>query len=252
MTEPVSRRHEAGYDILRILAYLLVCLQHSMPDNLTQTLGKLPDTYIGFLTEPAVPIFFIISGAFTISGRAHGRAFFSQKFMRIGVPLIIFSLIYMVRGSILYGGFKHTLARVPFVPADGAFWFLYTLLGLYLITPVLSRWVEAASRREMRAYLLLWLLTTLTPYYCHVLQMQDVRQSSIIYYVSGWIGLYVSGYYLRRYRVYASRKAFLTAFVAVGVALLMPWMDRTLGLPYIGIWIHDIGNVLLEIGRAHV
>ena len=38
------------------------------------------------------------------------------------------------------------------------------LLGLYLFAPVVSPWIETASRRAMEGYLALWAFTLCIPY----------------------------------------------------------------------------------------
>lgn len=43
-------------------------------------------------------------------------------------------------------------------------WYLYMLIGLYLIMPLISPWLERASRRELQSVLAIWGVTLLLPY----------------------------------------------------------------------------------------
>ena len=43
-------------------------------------------------------------------------------------------------------------------------WYLYMLVGLYLIMPVIGAWLQQASRRDIRLVLYVWGVTLLLPY----------------------------------------------------------------------------------------
>ena len=43
-------------------------------------------------------------------------------------------------------------------------WYLYMLIGLYLIMPLISPLLRAASRNELRAVLRIWGVTLFLPY----------------------------------------------------------------------------------------
>lgn len=43
-------------------------------------------------------------------------------------------------------------------------WYIYMLIGLYLYLPILSAWLQQASEKSLRLFLLLWGVTLLVPY----------------------------------------------------------------------------------------
>lgn len=77
------------------------------------------------------------------------------------------------------------------------------LIGLYLVTPIISPWLERASKRELEGYLGLWVLTTFLPYihtvYPEVLGEAFWNDTPLLYYFTGFIGYFILGYYLKRY-----------------------------------------------------
>lgn len=44
-------------------------------------------------------------------------------------------------------------------------WYIYMLIGLYLLVPIISPWIEKAGKKEMTFFLTLWLLCTFSTYF---------------------------------------------------------------------------------------
>ena len=92
-----------------------------------------------------------------------------------------------------------TMASIPFsAQGHGVLWFMYTLIGLYLVTPILHAWLRKASEKEIRFYLLLWLVAMCYP----LLQMfvlVNNTTTGILYYFSGYVGYFLLGYWMQRY-----------------------------------------------------
>lgn len=93
-------------------------------------------------------------------------------------------------------------------------WYLYMLVGLYLILPILSAWLERATKREIRLFLWVWGATLLLPYLRMIAPMLgyagnyghmglfgecDWNLYGTFYYVSGFIGYLVLAHYLVLY-----------------------------------------------------
>lgn len=59
------------------------------------------------------------------------------------------------------------IAQMPFNFSllDVHMWYIYLLIGLYLYMPVFSAWVEKASRKAQRWFLVAWGVTLFVPYY---------------------------------------------------------------------------------------
>lgn len=93
-------------------------------------------------------------------------------------------------------------------------WYLYMLVGLYLIMPVIGAWLQQASRRDIRLVLYVWGVTLLLPYIkmvapalgytgnygnMGILGVCDWNSYGTFYYVSGFIGYLILAYYLAKY-----------------------------------------------------
>lgn len=177
----------------------MVVLMHSpMPE--IGTSGLVLST-ISLLTAPCIGLFFMVSGALLLPIKEDARTFLSKRFSKILFPTLFWTLFYLIviHRPFEWGRFLRQLISIPFsVQGHGIVWFMYVLAGLYLMTPVISPWIRAASKRQIQFYLCLWLITMCYP----LLQLVLVVNNSVTgatYYFSGYIGYYVLGYYLKRY-----------------------------------------------------
>lgn len=127
--------------------------------------------YDGFLGRVSVPLFIIVS-AFLLVPMPEGmtmRQFYRRRFMRILPPMICFLLLYallpLAWGGTTWEQAMADLRMVPFnfPPMAGHLWFMYPLISIYLIIPVVSPWLERASARDERLFLLFFVVSTLLP-----------------------------------------------------------------------------------------
>ena len=207
-------------DIMRIVAILLIVLMHSpMPD------GGAPGfvlACISYLTAPGLVLFFMISGALLLDNQLPTKAFLKRRFSKILFPTLFWSLFYLLVGFMSSRPSMAVVLRsvlnIPFsVQGHGVLWFMYPLAGLYLLTPILSRWLNQASKREVEFYLLIWGVTLIYPYLGLWLKVNE-SVSGLLYYFAGYVGYYVSGYYLKHHYNYS----LWHIFIAVAFAVLAP------------------------------
>ena len=112
--------------------------------------------YDGFVARTAVPLFMIVSAFLLVPlkpGQTMG-SFYKRRFGRILPPFVTFLLLYTFL-PLLWGGmtWEQSLADLKLLPFNvpsmaGHLWFMYPLISLYLIIPVVSPWLEKASAKE--------------------------------------------------------------------------------------------------------
>ena len=177
-------------DIIRILACVMIVLMHSpMPD-----LGTAGVVLCGvsYLTAPGIGLFFMVSGALLLKKEMNKpfdtKLFLQKRFSKILIPLVFWSL---VGWGLEQMGIHNTEL--------GVLWFMYCLAGIYLLTPILSRWLCGASVKEVEFYLLLWLLTMCVPL-VEIRMPINEGDTSLLYYFHGYVGYYVLGFYLQNYK----------------------------------------------------
>lgn len=110
-----------------------------------------------------------------------------------------------------------SILSIPFsAQGHGVLWFMYTLLGLYFVTPILRAWLSNASERDIRFYLALWLIAMCYPVLKMFVGINDTP-TGILYYFSGFVGYFVLGYWMQRHGERLSMKK-ATLLMCVSIA----------------------------------
>src|SRR6201987_5441904 len=136
--------------------------------SVLHTAGSWAVGWTSSLFRSCVPLFVMGSGFFLFPVGDESK-FFRKRFTRVLIPFVIWCAVYsfyfFAQGSISLNAALLNIAKIPvnFGPEVGHLWFLYMLLAIYLIAPVLSPWVVSESRRSMELFLLLWGVTLLLP-----------------------------------------------------------------------------------------
>ena len=176
-------------DVIRLIACLMIVLMHSPMPGLGTSGSVLCG--ISYLTAPGIGLFFMVSGALLLKvnvGRPYEtRKFLRRRFTKILIPLVFWSFVGW--GVEQYGIDNTELSIL---------WFMYCLAGMYLLTPILSRWLSVASKKEIEFYLLLWLVTLCVPFVKIFFPVNE-SDTSWLYYFHGYVGYYVLGIYLQNY-----------------------------------------------------
>lgn len=128
------------YDLLRILACFLVIVNHTVKDAFVgyplDLSGILCTGYL-MLSKIAVPLFLMLSGALLLKKDYTYKQIFISKIMRTLIAIAIFSiyafLVFEHRPIRPLGWISSMIQEPAFV----AYWYLYALLGIYLMLPFL-------------------------------------------------------------------------------------------------------------------
>jgi len=176
---------------------------------------------LSYLTAPCIGLFFMISGALLLPVKESTDTFLKKRFTKVLTPTFVWSLFYICCNVLTKDDDVNLMRAVLSLPfsAQGnpVLWFMYTLMGLYLLAPVLSRWLNGASRKELNFYLALWGISLCYPI---VSIVADVNKgnSGILYYFTGYAGYFVLGYYLERYAESIPLKLIIPALIITIIA----------------------------------
>ena len=184
----VPARERIGWvDLLRVIACFLVVFSHSCDafvavfdsDRATFLQGALAGSFV----RACVPLFVMMSGVLLLPVRTGTGAFYRKRIGRVLLALVFWSLtlpvlyyLYMryvgtsspsIDPALFTG--EATLHKMwtfvfNFCYDTTPLWYLYMLIGLYLIMPLISPWLERASRRELQSVLAIWGVTLLLPF----------------------------------------------------------------------------------------
>lgn len=188
-----------SFDLMRVIACLMIIGMHApMPSEHANPLFLNAS---GYFTAPGLCLFFVISGALLLPVKTDTFSFLKKRFGKVAMPTLCFTLLYLVLNAVNGGdvNWAKSICSIPFAPqGHGVLWFMYTLIGLYLVSPIISRWLDKASKREEEFYLSLWAITMCYPLLKLVLEVNE-SNTGILYFFSGYLGYFVLGHYLNKY-----------------------------------------------------
>ncbi len=218
---------EVWIDWMRVVACLMVMTVHSTEPFYIGGEGariltamdarwvSMSDTFV----RACVPLFVVASSYLQFPLHYSTGEFLRRRMLRVVVPFAVWSLVY----ALYWGNAGENLSSLllNFNYAAGHLWFVYMLVGLYLLMPMLSPWAERVGKRELQFYLLLCLLTSLLPFvralaggnppviYGPTGIPNPARYPlwgeaswnpyGLFYYFSGFVGYMLLGLYLRRF-----------------------------------------------------
>ncbi len=254
----LRNRETIGWiDVLRVVAALLVVFSHNC-DSFIASFDSDYSQFIcgvlaGSLTRPCVPLFVLMTGVLLLPVHEDvGLAqFYRKRIGRIIVPLIFWSIALPIAFWAYYSTVGVQSAN-PMVPVSDyntqglltklytwifnfnfdtiPLWYLYMLIGLYFVMPILSAWLRSASKKEVELLLKLWGISLLLPYLqmlapwlgykgnfgnMGILGMCDWNIFGTFYYVSGFVGYLIVAYYLTKWPLQWSWRKTLAICVPV-------------------------------------
>ena len=218
----------AWIDWLRVAACFMVMVVHSTEPFYLGGEGSLIASradafraaFFDSIVRCCVPLFVIASSFLQLPLHYSAGEFLRKRAIRILVPFTIWSIFYALYWGEPVSNLKDLIFNFNY--AAGHLWFVYMLIGVYLIMPVLSPWAERVQKKELGIYICIWLFTTLIPLFRDYLSTEPLafaygptgipRQAlyplwgeaswnsyGIFYYVSGFIGYLLIGLWLRKF-----------------------------------------------------
>jgi surface polysaccharide O-acyltransferase-like enzyme len=143
----------------------------------------------------AVPLFVMLSGALLLTRAHENLGVFVRRISKVGIPLIAWTFLYTGWRVFLHSDafdlktvLRHLLNGLS-DPVYPHLWFLYLILGLYILVPILSVFLNNASRQIQLYFYVLWIFSTV---------IQPLAERSIpiglnLSPVTGYVGYFVLG-----------------------------------------------------------
>lgn len=225
MSKRVDIQRNYSLDLIRVLACVMVVLMHS-PFPSKNAIGPLYSA-ISYFTSPCIGLFIMISGALLLPTKTGLILFIKRRLDKLLIPTVIWTIIYLLlsvgSGQVEANSILKHLLSIPFSPqGHGVLWFMYTLLGLYLVAPIISPWLRKNDVREVELVICLWFLTLCFPVLEKWLFIRNDVYGSL-YYFTGFGGYFICGYYFSKYKK-AINKAILLP--ALAISLFIPLLNK--------------------------
>lgn len=238
----LNEKENVGWiDLLRVVACLLVVFSHSCDPFVahfdTNREMFVTGVFAGSFVRPCVPLFAMMTAVLLLPIRPGTTVneFYKKRIGRIIKPLVFWSLALPLMAFCYFTVISPNTTNPQLSVADYTtatlvqrlytflfnfnfdttpLWYLYMLIGLYLIMPIISSWLAQSSQKEIKTVLYIWGATLFLPYIKMVAPMLgyagnyghtgllgecDWNVYGTFYYVSGFIGYLILAYYLKRY-----------------------------------------------------
>ncbi|MBR4066457.1 MAG: acyltransferase [Bacteroidaceae bacterium] len=228
-------------DMLRVVACFFVVFSHCCDPFVAQFDANremfLTGVFAGSLMRPCVPLFAMMTAVLLLPikpGTTVNR-FYRKRIGRIIVPLAFWSVALPLMAFLYFTVANPETANMQLSVNDYTtdtllqrlytfifnfnfdttpLWYLYMLIGLYLIMPMISSWLTQATRKEIKTVLCIWGATLLLPYLKMVAPLLGYKGNyghmglygecdwnvyGTFYYVSGFAGYLILAYYLKKF-----------------------------------------------------
>lgn len=154
----ISAEISNGLTNVRAFAAILVILIHSASQDLYVSsphwwMAAVADAF----SRCGVPLFLMLSGSLLIRPDIHMPTFIKKRVVRILPPLIFWGVAYVLFVRFYWGwtteltldDFKKIAYSSPYIHM----WYLYSIIGLYLSIPLISKWYINTDLQEKTIYI---------------------------------------------------------------------------------------------------
>lgn len=250
-------------DYLRIIGILGVIGVHLSGDYLSKTVLFSNIWYQGLLysslTRSGALLFIMVSGLLLLE-RPQSIDKIPHRIERVMTPflfwlLMIFIKFTMIDHTIQVTGINDFIIQFinciinPNIISE-EFWYIYMIIGFYLMLPILYKWIKNTDEKEIKYFLTIWFIVLVLNYFnCNIM---------ILNYLSlftGHLGFFILGYYLNK------KESKYTKSITVGIVLFIigtmmtflsiyipTLMSQQLNLSYLGLYNLTPGFVFKATG----
>ena len=210
----VKKEREYNIDLLRIVACIMIIALHETGYVYTYNVKW---SAMQSIIRPFLWIFCAISGYYLLNNKDDIKTFYKKRLKTIIIPFIIYSLLLAVLNNLITGvTFYNGINKQFFINLwtgaySGHLWFVYSILGLYLITPFIKLMINKLNNKEILALLgIMFFFLSINPilgYYGYSTSIDIPMQSVMLFY-------FILGYYISKIKL--DKKSFI-ALCVVGI-----------------------------------
>ena len=158
----MERKREYAFDILRVISMIMVIVIH-VSNVYSRSFGIISNKSFLFslcyntICRVSVPIFFMISGALLLD-RSFNFKKYIKRLLKFVLLIIVWDVLYLVWEYYYLGITYDKLYKLLITPYRAHLWFLYTILLLYAIQPLLRIILNKSNKYIKVLLLFTWLI----------------------------------------------------------------------------------------------
>lgn len=248
---PLTKGRIYYLDVLRCLACTVVVLAHSSSTFVIQYFGSFnywAGNIITSLCRLAVPVFLMISGSLLLD---ENYEFTKKKWLnhikKMVIYLVFWSAACAVFNKIALPVLTHGEISVfeiakEFILGPTYLWFMYMIIGLYMILPLLRLWVKKENKKQIKYFIILGIISAyIIPQIARVGSLYSDYFGLInsfinklnLKYAGGYTAPFILGWYIHNFPLKKTYKKLIYALgivspvVAVAVTAIV---EKTTGI----------------------
>lgn len=221
----MNSKREYSFDILRVISMCMVIIIH-VSNVYSRSYGFISNKSFLFslifntISRISVPIFLMISGALLLE-RDFNKKKYLNRIKKFIILTIIWDIIYLVWEYYYLGITYNNFYKLLLEPFRAHLWYLYTILIIYTIQPLLKIILEKSNKKIKIVLLILWLLFSTI----------SIKISFIANYftIFCYIGYFIIGNYLYKYIKKNELKKYtlplsILIVISYGISILLNYM----------------------------
>lgn len=206
MKKEVKQR-EYSFDILRVVAMTMVIIIHvanvyGRRFVLINDSSYLVSLIFNTVSRISVPIFLMISGALLLD-REFNLKKYINRIKKIVILIILCDIVYVVWEYYIFGNTYDKLYKLLYIPYRAHLWYLYTVVIIYLVQPLLRLILSKSNKTLKIIYLCLWIIIAFGGMFSPILSIGIFKQFVYIgYFVIGKYAYdYIKSHDIRKYNI---------------------------------------------------
>lgn len=206
-------KRNGDIDRIKFLAILMVLLVHASTDvfhniKYLSTFKLMGLSIIHIITSVAVPLFLMASGYFLLREKKSYKEMIEDKILPLWIVFVILLIFYHLIDYVQYGTFNLgdlLLESIFLKPQIRTYlWYIPLIIGLYLLTPLLSELVQLIDIKTHKYFLIFVFILSLQRNLNDFMQAMEwgmisdslkIPSDELIY-----IGYFVFGYFYYQYK----------------------------------------------------
>lgn len=228
-------------DEVRSLAIILVVLGHLIRMFSHDFASWQVCSGVFSLTRIGVPLFFTVSGALLLTRKHDVNMFLEKRFKRVFLPFAFWIIVYMILGVAVW--------RYPFTlryayeiifgmhPLCELFWFIWSLMGVYLLIPVLSSFIREYGDFGSKYLIIITIILSLLVSIGFFRDSHIQHDFRVIYNFFPVLGYFILGSYIHNHEFKMSNSRMFLA----GVLMFIVGITGH----FVKIYFNGLGGILL-------
>ena len=221
----ISPKRILYLDEVRSLAIILVVLGHLIRSFSKNFVSWQICTGVFSLTRIGVPLFFTVSGALLLTRKHDIKLFLEKRFKRVVLPFSFWICVYLILGVVIWQ-YQPTLdyfckVIFGFCNLSSLFWFIWSLIGVYLLIPVLSSFIREYDDFGFKYLIIITIILSLL-YTIGFFDVQQIKYDfKIIINFFPVLGYFIMGSYIHNHKFkYSNNKMFLIGLLMFVVGIM--------------------------------